>query len=88
MQGVLTKGIELGYKTESSGGTYTKIAGLKEFPDMGGAPEQIDITTFDDSMTPILDDNGNRIKFNDPKKSSTECLKLADEQFFNKSREQ
>ena len=40
------------------------------------------------SLTSILDDNGNRIKFNDPKKSSTECLKLADEQFFNKSREQ
>lgn len=40
------------------------------------------------SLTSILDDNGNRIKFNDPKKSSIECLKLADEQFFNKSREQ
>lgn len=40
------------------------------------------------SLTSILDDNGKRIKFNDPKKSSLECLKLADEQFFNKSREQ
>lgn len=40
------------------------------------------------SLTSILDDNGKRIKFNDPKKSSIECLKLADEQFFNKSREQ
>lgn len=40
------------------------------------------------SLTSILDDNGNRIKFNDPKKSSIDCLKLADEQFFNKSREQ
>lgn len=40
------------------------------------------------SLTSIFDDNGKRIKFNDPKKSSTECLKLADEQFFNKSREQ
>lgn len=40
------------------------------------------------SLTSILDDNGKRIKFNDPKKSSTDCLKLADEQFFNKSREQ
>lgn len=49
MQGVLTKGIELGYKAESAS-TYTKIPGLKEFPDMGGAPEQIDITTFDDAM--------------------------------------
>lgn len=40
------------------------------------------------SLTSILDDNGNRIKFNDPKKSSIDCLKLADKQFFNKSREQ
>lgn len=40
------------------------------------------------SLTSILDDNGNRIKFNDPKKSSIDCMKLADEQFFNKSREQ
>lgn len=40
------------------------------------------------SLTSIFDDNGNRIKFNDPKKSSIDCLKLADEQFFNKSREQ
>ena len=40
------------------------------------------------SLTSILDGNGNRIKFNDPKKSSIDCLKLADEQFFNKSREQ
>ncbi len=40
------------------------------------------------SLTSILNDNGKRIKFNDPKKSSTECLKLADEEFFNKSREQ
>lgn len=40
------------------------------------------------SLTSILDDNGKRIKFNDPKKSSIDCLKLAEEQFFNKSREQ
>ena len=40
------------------------------------------------SLTSILNDEGKRIKFNDPKKSSTECLKLADEEFFNKSREQ
>lgn len=40
------------------------------------------------SLTSILNDNGNRIKFNDPKKSSIDCLKLADQEFFNKSREQ
>ena len=40
------------------------------------------------SLTSILNDEGKRIKLNDPKKSSTECLKLADHEFFNKSREQ
>ena len=49
MNGVLTKGIELGYK-KSGEQTYTKLDGLQEFPDIGGAPEQIDITTLDDSM--------------------------------------
>lgn len=50
MNGVLTKRVELGYKTADAGDTYTKIAGLQEFPDIGGAPEQIDITTLDDAM--------------------------------------
>lgn len=40
------------------------------------------------SLTSILNDNGDRIKFNDPKESSIDCLKLADQEFFNKSREQ
>lgn len=40
------------------------------------------------SLTSILNDNGDRIKFNDTKKSSIDCLKLADQEFFNKSREQ
>ena len=40
------------------------------------------------SLTSILNDEGKRVKFNDPKKSSKECLRIADEEFFNKSREQ
>lgn len=40
------------------------------------------------SLTSILNDECKRIKFNDPKKSSTECLKIADQEFFNKTREQ
>ena len=50
MKGVLTKNVELGYKKSGAGDTYTKIAGLKSIPDIGGAPEQLDITTFDDAM--------------------------------------
>ena len=49
MNGVLTKSITLGYKN-STASSYAVIAGLKEIPDIGGAPEQIDITTFDDAM--------------------------------------
>lgn len=30
--------------------TYTKLVDIKEFPDLGAAPEQIDVTTLDDSM--------------------------------------
>ena len=51
MNGVLTKGIELGYKTSGAGETYSKVAGLQSIHDIGGAPEQIDITTLDDAMT-------------------------------------
>lgn len=40
------------------------------------------------SLTSILNDKGDRIKFNDPKKSSIDCLKMADQEFFNKTREQ
>lgn len=61
MNGVLTKGVELGYKSGSSVQTYTKIAGLQSFPDIGGAPEQIDITTLDDAMMHYMNglkDNG------------------------------
>ena len=61
MNGVLTKGVELGYKAAGAGETYTKIPGLQSFPDIGGAPEQIDITTLDDSMMHYMNglkDNG------------------------------
>lgn len=62
MNGVLSKGVELSYKSTGAGDTYTKIPGLQEFPDIGGAPEQIDITTLDDAMMHYMNglkDNGN-----------------------------
>lgn len=34
----------------SPGTTYTKLVDIKEFPDMGGEPEMIDITTLSDKM--------------------------------------
>lgn len=37
-------------KAGASGGTYEKLVDIKEFPDMGGEPELIDITTLSDKM--------------------------------------
>lgn len=45
--GLLTKGIELAYAT-ASGGSYTKIDSLISTPDLGGDPNNIDVTTLDD----------------------------------------
>lgn len=47
MAGLLSKGIKLSYKT-SQAGSYTEITGLQEVPDMGGAPEKVDVTTLAD----------------------------------------
>ena len=34
----------------SEGGTYTKLIDIKEFPDLGGAPEMLETTTLSDRM--------------------------------------
>jgi len=41
------------YKTflmHEQSGTYEKLIDIKEFPDLGGAPEMIDVTTLSDKM--------------------------------------
>lgn len=49
MAGILSKGIELWYKTSNtSGSTYTQIANLQECPDLGGSAEKVDVTTLAD----------------------------------------
>lgn len=41
--------------TSSNGSTYSKLVDIKEFPDLGGAPEMLDTTTLSDgSRTYIL----------------------------------
>ena len=42
-QGILSKDVELKYSA-TSGGTFTKLNGLFEFPDLGSEPEMIDVT--------------------------------------------
>ena len=45
---ISTYGISLMYKAE--GNTYTKLIDIKDFPDLGGAPEMLETTTLSDNM--------------------------------------
>ena len=45
---ISTYGIFLMHK--ASGSTYTKLVDIKDFPDLGGAPEMLETTTLTDSM--------------------------------------
>ena len=38
------------YLMKKSGTTYTKLIDIKDFPDLGGAPEMLETTTLSDSM--------------------------------------
>lgn len=48
MSGLLTKETKLSYKTGE--GAFTEIELLMEVPELGGDPEQIDVTTLADSV--------------------------------------
>lgn len=51
---ISTYQVYLMYKEEAEG-TYSKLVDVKDFPDLGGAPEQLDTTTLSDKMkTSIL----------------------------------
>jgi hypothetical protein len=45
---ISTFGIQLMHK--GTGTTYTKLVDIKDFPDLGGAPEMLETTTLSDSM--------------------------------------
>ena len=45
---ISTYGITLMYKAEGS--TYSKLIDIKDFPDLGGAPEMLETTTLSDNM--------------------------------------
>ena len=46
---ISTYGITLMHKS-GTGSTYTKLIDIKDFPDLGGAPELIEVTSLSDSM--------------------------------------
>lgn len=43
-------------KGTGSGNTYSKLCDIKEFPDLGGAPDTIDVTTLSDGQKMYLPD--------------------------------
>jgi hypothetical protein len=45
---ISTYGVAL--MTKGTGSTYTKLVDIKDFPDIGGAPEMLETTTLSDSM--------------------------------------
>jgi len=51
MIGLSTKETKLSYRAGITGvGNFTEIAGLMEVPELGGDPEQIDVTTLSDEV--------------------------------------
>ena len=46
---ISTYGISLMYKA-TDGDTYTQLIPIKDFPDMGGTPELLEVTSLSDSM--------------------------------------
>ena len=50
---ISTYGISLMHKGEGS--TYTKLIDIKDFPDLGGAPEMLETTTLSDSMQTYIE---------------------------------
>ena len=46
---ISTYGIKLMYKAAESS-TYSELIGIKDFPDLGGAPEMLETTTLSDNM--------------------------------------
>ena len=48
-----TYGIQLMHK--GTGSTYTKLIDIKDFPDLGGAPELLETTTLSDAMQTYIE---------------------------------
>ena len=50
---ISTYGIYLMHK--ATGGTYEKLVDIKDFPDLGGAPEMLETTTLSDGMQTYIE---------------------------------
>ncbi len=50
---ISTYGIQLMHK--ATGSTYSKLVDIKDFPDLGGAPEMLETTTLSDTMQTYIE---------------------------------
>ena len=50
---ISTYGVQLMHK--GTGSTYTKLVDIKDFPDLGGAPEMLETTTLSDGMQTYIE---------------------------------
>lgn len=75
---ISTFGITLMHK--ASGGTYTKLVDIKDFPDLGGAPEMLETTTLSDPMQTYIEgiQSADALEFtaNYTKEDYTKCTAL------------
>ena len=51
---ISTYGIQLMYKS-GTGSTYAQLVDIKDFPDLGGAPEMLETTTLSDGMQTYIE---------------------------------
>lgn len=47
---ISTYGVFLMHRPNGTNGEYTKLIDIKDFPDLGGAPEMLETTTLSDKM--------------------------------------
>ena len=75
---ISTFGITLMHK--GTGSTYTKLIDIKDFPDLGGAPEMLETTTLSDSMQTYIEgiQSADALEFtaNYTKEDYTKCTAL------------
>lgn len=75
---ISTYGITLMHK--ATGDTYTKLVDIKDFPDLGGAPEMLETTTLSDSMQTYIEgiQSSDALEFtaNYTKEDYTKCTAL------------
>jgi hypothetical protein len=75
---ISTYGITLMHK--ATGETYTKLVDIKDFPDLGGAPEMLETTTLSDSMQTYIEgiQSSDALEFtaNYTKEDYTKCTAL------------